>query len=92
EDQLSSSDKYSGKIGAFEGATYEAKGYYRPQENCIMFTRHDAFSPCAGERLSASSRCTRDEELLQSRLRMLTIEPCQSRRQPRYLPGAPSSW
>ncbi|MGZ4831941.1 MAG: IgA Peptidase M64 [Terriglobales bacterium] len=43
EDQLLSSDKYSGKIGAFEGANYEAKGYYRPQENCIMFTRHDAF-------------------------------------------------
>jgi hypothetical protein len=43
EDQLLSSDKYSGKVGAFEGANYEAKGYYRPQENCIMFTRHDAF-------------------------------------------------
>jgi len=43
EDQLLSSDKYSGKVGAFEGANYEAKGYYRPQENCIMFTRHDTF-------------------------------------------------
>ena len=43
EDQLLSSDKYSGKVGAFEGAVYEAKGYYRPQENCIMFTRYDAF-------------------------------------------------
>jgi hypothetical protein len=43
EDQLLASDKYSGKVGAFEGANYEAKGYYRPQENCIMFTRHQDF-------------------------------------------------
>ena len=27
--------------GAFEGALYEAKGYYRPQEDCVMFTRDD---------------------------------------------------
>ena len=32
-------EKYAGKVGAFEGADYEAKGYYRPQINCIMFTR-----------------------------------------------------
>ena len=31
----------SGKVGAFEGAMYEAKGYYRPQDDCIMFTRDD---------------------------------------------------
>jgi len=30
-------------VGAFEGALYEAKGYYRPQADCIMFTRSDAF-------------------------------------------------
>ena len=47
EQQLLSSDKYSGKVGAFEGANYEAKGYYRPQENCIMFTRvHDFCAVC----------------------------------------------
>lgn len=34
-------DRYSGKVGAFEGALYEAKGYYRPQEDCIMFTRDE---------------------------------------------------
>jgi hypothetical protein len=28
-------------VGAFEGALYEAKGYYRPQADCIMFTRND---------------------------------------------------
>jgi len=30
-------------VGAFEGANYEAHGFYRPQENCIMFTRYDRF-------------------------------------------------
>jgi hypothetical protein len=34
-------DRYAGKVGAFEGAMYEAKGYYRPQTDCIMFTRND---------------------------------------------------
>ncbi|HSP06977.1 MAG TPA: IgA Peptidase M64 [Acidobacteriota bacterium] len=33
------SEKFAGKVGAFEGANYEAKGYYRPQNDCIMFTR-----------------------------------------------------
>jgi hypothetical protein len=36
-------EKYAGKVGAFEGANYEAKGYYRPQTNCIMFTRANFF-------------------------------------------------
>ncbi len=35
------SEKYAGKVGAFEGAMYEAKGYFRPQADCIMFTRDD---------------------------------------------------
>ena len=43
EDELLASDKYAGKVGAFEGANYQAKGYYRPQVNCIMFTRDDKF-------------------------------------------------
>jgi hypothetical protein len=30
-------------IGAFEGAMYEATGYYRAQADCIMFTRSEAF-------------------------------------------------
>ncbi|WP_146907724.1 M64 family metallopeptidase [Arenimonas daejeonensis] len=30
-------------IGAFEGANYEATGYYRPQLQCLMFTRSEAF-------------------------------------------------
>ena len=36
-------EKYWGKVGAFEGSIYEAKGYYRPEVDCIMFTRTDHF-------------------------------------------------
>jgi len=43
EDALLGSQKYTGKVGAFEGANYEAKGYYRPEVDCIMFTRHKTF-------------------------------------------------
>lgn len=34
-----SQSKYKGKIGAFEGAGYSAKGLYRPMLDCIMFTK-----------------------------------------------------
>jgi hypothetical protein len=34
------SEKYYGQVGAFEGAAYEAKGLYRPEVDCIMFTRN----------------------------------------------------
>jgi IgA Peptidase M64 len=30
-------------VGAFEGALYEQKGYYRAQANCGMFTNHTEF-------------------------------------------------
>ena len=43
EDAMLGSEKYAGKVGAFEGANYEAKGYYRPEVDCIMFTRHNRF-------------------------------------------------
>ena len=36
-------EKHKGQVGAFEGANYEAKGYYRPEVDCIMFTRTDHF-------------------------------------------------
>jgi hypothetical protein len=29
----------TGQVGAFEGAMYEARGYFRPQLDCVMFTR-----------------------------------------------------
>jgi hypothetical protein len=41
ETQLLGTDAHSGKVGAFEGAMYEALGYYRSQEDCLMFTRDD---------------------------------------------------
>ena len=43
EDDMLATQKYAGKVGAFEGANYEAKGYYRPEADCIMFTRHQTF-------------------------------------------------
>lgn len=39
EEKFLSQQEYSGKVGAFEGAMYEARGYYRPQLDCVMFTR-----------------------------------------------------
>jgi hypothetical protein len=38
---LLNAEPYRGVVGAFEGANYEAKGYYRPQSDCIMFTRDE---------------------------------------------------
>ncbi len=38
--------KYAGTVGAFEGAAYEARGLYRPQADCIMFSR-DRVGFCA---------------------------------------------
>jgi len=35
-------ERWFGKTGAFEGAMYEAKGLYRPEADCIMFTRNPA--------------------------------------------------
>ena len=34
---------YADRVGAFEGAMYQGKGLYRPETNCIMFTRHNEF-------------------------------------------------
>lgn len=31
---------FAGKVGAFEGAGYEAKGLYRGEADCIMFSRN----------------------------------------------------
>jgi hypothetical protein len=41
ETALLSRSPHAGKVGAFEGANYEASGYYRPQVDCVMFTRDD---------------------------------------------------
>jgi hypothetical protein len=42
-ENLFSKSQYKHAIGAFEGANYEAQGYYRSEQNCLMFTRTDYF-------------------------------------------------
>jgi hypothetical protein len=39
EEKRLGAEKHAHDVGAFEGANYEAKGYYRPQVDCVMFTR-----------------------------------------------------
>lgn len=34
-------DAHSHAVGVFEGASYEAQGLYRAQEDCVMFTRDE---------------------------------------------------
>ena len=41
ETRLLAAGKYAHAVGAFEGAMYEARGYYRPQVDCVMFTRNE---------------------------------------------------
>lgn len=43
EERMFAREKYVGRVGAFEGANYEAKGFYRPEVDCIMFTRTNRF-------------------------------------------------
>jgi hypothetical protein len=40
ESRMLSSGEYYGKVGAFEGASYEPTGLYRPEVDCIMFSRN----------------------------------------------------
>lgn len=43
EQKMFAAEKHFGQVGAFEGAMYEARGYYRPEVDCIMFSRTDHF-------------------------------------------------
>jgi hypothetical protein len=43
EGRMFAREKYAGHVGAFEGANYEARGFYRPEVDCIMFSRTDRF-------------------------------------------------
>ena len=43
EQAMFKKEKHFGQVGAFEGAMYEARGYYRPEVDCIMFSRTDHF-------------------------------------------------
>lgn len=55
EMELLGTDANSGKVGAFEGGNYEATGFYRSQEDCIMFTRDLSAGFCAACRKAISS-------------------------------------
>jgi hypothetical protein len=39
ESKMLGGAEHAAQVGAFEGANYEAKGYFRPQADCVMFTR-----------------------------------------------------
>ncbi len=53
ETKLLGSMKYAGTVGAFEGASYEPKGLYRPSADCIMFTRDPVgFCPVCRQAIS----------------------------------------
>ena len=43
EQEMFKKEKHFGQVGAFEGAMYEARGYYRPEVDCIMFSRSEHF-------------------------------------------------
>jgi hypothetical protein len=49
---LFSKAQYRTAIGAFEGANYEASGYYRPAMQCIMFDRSEQFCPVCQDGIS----------------------------------------
>lgn len=40
ETALLSEAEYAGRVGAFSGANYDAKAYYRPEIDCVMFSRN----------------------------------------------------
>lgn len=39
----------NGIVGAFEGGNYQAEGYYRSEQNCLMFTRIESFCAVCAE-------------------------------------------
>lgn len=53
DDAQFATERFAHRIGAFEGAKYEAQGYYRPEANCIMFTRTDYFCEVCKRALTA---------------------------------------
>jgi hypothetical protein len=41
ETKFLAAEQFANRVGAFEGAGYEATGLYRPEADCIMFTRDE---------------------------------------------------
>jgi IgA Peptidase M64/Peptidase M64 N-terminus len=52
EKKMFAAEKHFGQVGAFEGAMYEARGYYRPEIDCIMFSRTDYFCKVCREAIA----------------------------------------
>jgi hypothetical protein len=52
ENEYFAKEKYKNEVGAFEGAGYLAKGLYRPQVDCIMYTRHMVFCKVCSRSIS----------------------------------------
>ena len=50
---LFSKDPHYRSVGAFEGANYEAKGYYRSQMQCLMFDRSEQFCQVCQDGISS---------------------------------------
>jgi hypothetical protein len=42
-ENLFAASEYRNAVGAFEGAYYHDRGYYRSEQNCIMFSRTEEF-------------------------------------------------
>lgn len=40
ETKLFGSAEHAGKVGAFQGANYDAQAFYRPEIDCVMFSRN----------------------------------------------------
>ena len=40
EMKLLASAEHAGKVGLFQGANYDAQAFYRPEADCVMFTRN----------------------------------------------------
>lgn len=51
--ELFAGHPHADAVGAFEGANYQATGYYRPQLNCLMFTRSEHFCDVCHEAVEA---------------------------------------
>jgi len=48
-DELFEKSGKNGIVGAFEGGNYQAEGYYRSEQNCLMFTRSETFCTVCAE-------------------------------------------
>jgi hypothetical protein len=48
-DTLFEKSGQQGVVGAFEGGNYQAEGFYRSEQNCVMFTRAEAFCTVCAE-------------------------------------------